>query len=223
MSIAFTLAYTESLFLLLAVAAFLAAETRRPWLAGLFITLATLTRPTGILLLLPLVVLYMQRDGWRPTRAWVPLVLAPLAMLGWYGYLWWLTGDPMASFHAQAYWVCRRIREPLLQRRPTPAACPLMPVILGYYVLLGLYAFSLVYLRPNASPSAYRVVVIVAIGSLFLAGRLDSAVRYLAIAWPAYWGIATRDSRVGRMAILALFALLQVILLWYIFTWNVLP
>ncbi len=222
-AIAFTLAYTESLFLLLAVAAFLAAERRRPWLAGLFVALATLTRPTGILLLLPLMVLDMQRDGWRPTKAWIPLVLAPLALLGWYGFLWWLTDDPMASFHAQDYWNISPEQGAAAAAATNAGSLPVMPVILGYYVLLGLYAFSLVYLRPERFPAAYRVLVLVVIGSLFLAGRLDSAVRYLAIAWPAYWGFATRESRLGRMAILALFATLQVVLLWYVFTWNVLP
>ena len=103
-AVAFTLAYSESLFLLLVISAFLAAEMRRPWLAGIALAVATLTRPTGILLVLPLLLVYIGRDGWRPTRSWVPLVMAPLVLLAWYGYLWWLTGDPMASFHAQDYW-----------------------------------------------------------------------------------------------------------------------
>ena len=58
-AMAFSLAYTESLFLLLAVASFLAAELRRYWLAGILVALATLARPTGILLILPLGVLYL--------------------------------------------------------------------------------------------------------------------------------------------------------------------
>lgn len=45
--------YTEALFLALSVAAFLALRSRRLAVAGLLIAAATLTRPQGILLLLP--------------------------------------------------------------------------------------------------------------------------------------------------------------------------
>ena len=79
-AVAFGMAYPESLFLLFAAAAFLAAESRHYWLAGLALAAATLTRAPGILLLLPLVLVYIDRDGPRPTRAWLPLALAPIAL-----------------------------------------------------------------------------------------------------------------------------------------------
>ncbi len=172
-AIAFTLAYTESLFLLLAVAAFLAAENRRPWVVGILVALATLTRPTGILLLVPLAVLYAQRDGWRPTRAWAPLVLAPVAMLLWYAYLWWLTGDPMAAFHAQSYWDVPPDPSAGAAATSDHGSLPLGPVTVGYFVLIGLYTLTLVYVGPERFPVAYRLMVVVVIGSLFLVGRLD--------------------------------------------------
>ena len=222
-AIAFGLAYTESLFLLLAVSAFLAAEYRRHWAVGVLVLLATLTRPTGILLALPLLVLYAQRDGWRPTRAWLPLALAPIALAAWWAYLWWLTGDPMASLHAQSYWDIPPDPSAVAAAERDAGSLPLAPVILMYYAMIGLYTFSLVFVRPNRFPTAYRVLLVVAIGSLFLAGRLDSAVRYLAVAWPAYWGFATRESVLGRALVLGTFAVLQVVLLWYLFTWNALP
>ena len=103
-AIAYALSYSDSLLLLLAACAFLAMETRHGWLAGIALALATLTRVPGILLGLPLLMLIIERDGWRPTRAWLPLLLAPLVLVGFYGYLWWLTGDPMAAISAQSYW-----------------------------------------------------------------------------------------------------------------------
>jgi hypothetical protein len=54
MSMFFMAAYTESLFLLFSVAAFLAMRAQRWLLAGGLIALATLTRATGVLLLIPL-------------------------------------------------------------------------------------------------------------------------------------------------------------------------
>lgn len=102
--IGFAFAYTEGLFLLLATGAFLAAELRRPWLVGLALAMAALSRVPGILLLLPIAVLYIQRDGWKPSRHWVPLVLAPIALVLHFGAVWLVTGDPMAPINAQDYW-----------------------------------------------------------------------------------------------------------------------
>ena len=81
-AIAFTLSYSESLFLLLAAWRFPGGIETRTAVAGRHrcSPLATLTRVPGILLRLPLLVLYIERDGWRPTRAWMPLFLAPLAL-----------------------------------------------------------------------------------------------------------------------------------------------
>jgi hypothetical protein len=52
--------YTEGLFLLLSVATFLCVRRRRWLLAGLLITLATLTRAPGVLLVVPLCI-----EAWR--------------------------------------------------------------------------------------------------------------------------------------------------------------
>ena len=65
---AFGMAYTESLFLLLTVGAFLAAERGRRPVAGILLALATLTRLQGAALALPLVLLLLRKDGWRPKR-----------------------------------------------------------------------------------------------------------------------------------------------------------
>jgi hypothetical protein len=61
--------YTESLFLLVSVACFLALRQQRWLLAGALAALATLTRAVGILLIAPLLVEYLQvwrARGWRP-------------------------------------------------------------------------------------------------------------------------------------------------------------
>ena len=64
--------YTEALFLLLSVAAFLAMRRQRWLLAGVLIALATLTRAPGLLLLLPLAF-----EAWRALRpAWATLDVA---------------------------------------------------------------------------------------------------------------------------------------------------
>lgn len=91
--------YTEALFLLCAVLAFWGAERERWWLAGLAGGLAALTRQQGILLLLPLAVMFWQaHDGrWEALRvAWrqaLGLALVPAGLVAWLLYRAVALGD----------------------------------------------------------------------------------------------------------------------------------
>jgi hypothetical protein len=92
-------AYTESLFLLLTIGAFLLAE-RRQWLgAGLVTGLAILTRLSGVALLVSLPLLVWKGSDRR--RALVQLASAlPVAAL-YPLYLWIRAGDPFIFMSAQ--------------------------------------------------------------------------------------------------------------------------
>jgi hypothetical protein len=94
--------YSESLYLLLTLAAFVLAERRR-WLgAGAVTGLALLTRPTAVALLPPLVLL-----AWRERergRAVLSLALAPVVFAAYPLYLWAADGDPWRFAHAQRLW-----------------------------------------------------------------------------------------------------------------------
>ncbi|MEX1334163.1 MAG: mannosyltransferase family protein [Candidatus Limnocylindrales bacterium] len=229
-AIAYALSYSDSLLLLLAACAFLAMELRHGWLAGIALALATLTRVPGILLALPLLMLIAERDGWRPTRAWLPLLLAPLVLLGFYGYLWWLTGDPMAAISAQSFW---RAPDPV-EAESVPAVAASGEGTMGMGIApawivalwvgsLAFYAFLFVFFRHDRLRPAYWAVAIIAVATVFLSGRLQSAPRYLAVAWPFDWVLANRSSRLGRGVVLVVFAALQVLVLWLTFTWTMPP
>jgi Mannosyltransferase (PIG-V) len=230
-AIAYALSYSDSLLLVLAACAFLALETKHGWLAGIALALATLTRVPGILLGLPLLMLIIERDGWRPSRAWSPLLLAPLVLLILYGYLWWLTGDPLAPFSAQSYWRAPDAVEAAVVAPPgTTEGDPTMGMSVAPSWILGLwlgslvfYAFLFVFFRHDRIRPAYWVVAIIGLVSVFLSGRLQSAPRYLAVAWPFDWVLASRGSRIGRGIVLLGFALLQVLMLWLVFTWQMPP
>jgi hypothetical protein len=117
----FGLPYTEALFLLLAVGAFLAARSGRWAVAGLVLALASATRVPGLLLVVPVALIYLygpraDRDpaagpagaGWRrllpryrlrPDVLW--LALAPLGIVAFSLYLAQALGDATAWQDAQ--------------------------------------------------------------------------------------------------------------------------
>ncbi|MCW2605852.1 MAG: putative integral rane protein [Frankiales bacterium] len=94
-------AYSESLFLALALPGWLAARRGRWATASVLVALATTVRITGAFLAAALVVELLVQTRGRPGRAAGWLVLPPLALAGYWGYLWALTGDPLRWFTAQ--------------------------------------------------------------------------------------------------------------------------
>ena len=94
--------YSESLYLLLTVAAFLAAERRRFLAAGIACGLALLTRPVGIALL-PALAFFAWRSP-RPWRNLAHLAVAPLVFAAYPVLLWTQRGDPWAFVGAEGFW-----------------------------------------------------------------------------------------------------------------------
>jgi len=102
MSLFLQAVYSESLYLLLAVATFLVAEKRRWLSAGVLAGLAMLTRIAGVALLPALVVMAWRSPERR--RALASLAVAPLlAVL--YPLFWWIhLGAPRAPYAAEGGW-----------------------------------------------------------------------------------------------------------------------
>ena len=92
--------YSESLFLALAVATFLAAEAGRLLSAAALAGFALLARPTGVALLAALAVFaWHSRDR---LRAFASLLLAPLVFMAYPLLLWIQVGDPLAFRSAES-------------------------------------------------------------------------------------------------------------------------
>ncbi len=182
-AVAFAMAYSDSLFLLLALAAIAATRGRRDAAMGILFGLAALTRLPGVLLGIPLLVALIDRDGRRPSRGWAWLLLGPLALLLFSGYLWQLTGDPIAFLHGQAAWN-GPTPPPVLGGPVSTRAEPYFLLLVG--VILA-YTFMLVYLRPDRIPRPEAALAILALVTVLVSGRTVSAPRYLAVAWPFAW------------------------------------
>lgn len=100
-------AYTESLFLLFVLAAFLAMEDQHPLWAGTFGALAALTRLTGVALVIPLAYLYLEQREWDWRRVdWrlLGVLLPSVATLTF--FLWRAAvGLPSLSEVYQTVWL----------------------------------------------------------------------------------------------------------------------
>jgi hypothetical protein len=94
--------YSESLFLALAIGAFLLAERRQFLGAGLVAGLALLTRPAGLALLPPLALLAWRAPDRR--RALGGLAVAPALFAVFPLVLWGQVGDAWAFLDAQERW-----------------------------------------------------------------------------------------------------------------------
>ena len=158
-AVAFAMAYGESLFLLLSVGAFLAAEHRRWAAMGFLCALAALTRLPGVLLVIPLLVLQWQTFG-RPRLPMAWLALGPLALVGFMAYQGVAIGDPLGFLTAQRAWDI-----PPLISSETPASStalfsPLPWLLIG--TLLG-YTFLFVFMRVDRIRLPYVVYAVVAV------------------------------------------------------------
>jgi hypothetical protein len=116
--------YTESLFLLVSVLAISSAWNGRWSRAGIWGALATLTRPNGILIGLPLALLALRdKPGARRLASrWLVLAPIPAVMIGYSAYVYTLSGDPLGWMSAQAFWGYSIGNPPLQQLQRLTAA-----------------------------------------------------------------------------------------------------
>ena len=194
---AFGMAYTEGLFLLFMVAAFLAAERRHRTWAGAFLALTVLSRLQGVGLLLPLWLLMLRQDGWRPrvTQAW--LLLGPLAALGFVLYIGTITGSVSGFLDAQKAW----------GRTGIGSAAPGETIATGFSPYQGALLltlvwslFLLIFRRADRLRLEYWFVPIVFIAAELSSGSLEAVGRITMLAFPYTWILASRRSLFARRA-----------------------
>lgn len=208
-SVAFGMAYTDSLFLLLALASFAAAERGRWGWMGLAYSVATLTRLPGVLIGIPLLVIALRAPG-RSVRAALPLALGPLALGGFTIYLWDRFGVWFAYLQAQVAWnnPASTVISGLLPAGTEPLVALLMFTLL-------FYVFLLVYARPDRLDTPSLIYITVSLLTVVASLRLLSIGRYLAVVWPFAWLLAGRNRWVATVwpavsgGLFALYALLH--------------
>lgn len=125
----FRMAYSESLFLLLAVLTLYGLARQWPiWTVAVLVGLATATRPVGVALIPPLLLTGWRRYDSSRRRFAVLAVAAPLCIWGLAAYMifqYARFGDPLAFVKTQAHW---RSREKSSREEQLLAAATLEPL-----------------------------------------------------------------------------------------------
>jgi hypothetical protein len=231
----YSVAYTESLFLLLSVGAFYAMRRRRlGWVAVCGLA-AGLTRPNGFWLALPLACLAL----WPPERASVdgasqPVTRLRLALLAacvpivgvmiFSGYLYWRFGDPIAWVHGQAAWGV-----PLMLRAgaPDPGKLPgelaIKPIeVIVWIGNIAAFVAAVVAIRPVTGRLglAYGAWIAVNIFPPIAAHLFLSLGRFISVLFPFFFWLAIRIPRPRLMRVAGAFAAGQAVLAIWFFLWR---
>ena len=214
----FLAAYTESLFLLLTLAAFLSAHEKRWWLAGTLGFLASLTRLQGVVLVVPLLYMYLRDRSFHPSRL-RPDILGPLIIpLGAvlfmaYQYLVVGSGPLISTYQTQLYaqfvWPWDNIIA-TFQEILSPEGSFISVLNLS---MAGVF-LAMTVLSFRGLPREYGIYMAVTLCALMLRRTtiqpLVSMSRYVLVLFPAFmlWGRWGRNPRVQRLIVYPSVALL---------------
>ncbi len=196
--------YSEGVFLALSVGCVYAARTGRWAWAGVLGALAAATRSAGLVLLVPLVVLWWRRPAGERSRgelAWLALVPGGQAL---FVLALWAGGvDPLAPFSAQEAFWSRAFAGPLgavpdaltAARRGAPevlgtglaAEVARMDVMLLASLVLAVVALAGAARRLDPAYTAYAATALVLPLSYPVAAQpLMSLPRFLLVLWPLH-------------------------------------
>jgi hypothetical protein len=163
-----------------------------------------------VALLIPLAWILWDHAGrpapaWRAVRpSWLALLLGPIAAVGLYGWVIWLTGDAASYAAAQGAWgrsglggdPTGTLADALTN---TAAIAVLFTQAVNLAVLVFAMAVFLVCWRRDRIPGAYLSVPVLFFAMVFLSGSIQSIGRLLMPAFPLEWMLALRRGVFGRI------------------------
>lgn len=220
-------AFTESLFLALAIGAFWCARTGRWWLVALLAGLSGLAKVQGALLSLPLAFEYI---AWarrnpaplprRATQFAAVLLAGPLATAAFFAFIRYVVGDPLpwsarqnAMWHHQVTWPGETLAV-AVQKALTEGQLTINTFDLLVFALFTILTIASFRLRPAYGLQALTVLTpsLLHVGSQF---PLMSFSRYALSAFPCFIVLAlwaNNRPRIVHLLILTLW--LSLLLVW---------
>ncbi len=225
--------YAESLFLLTSVMAISRAWNGRWWQAGIWGALATLARPNGILVGLPLALLALRdRPGVRQIASrWIIMAPIPAAMIGYSAYVYTLSGDPLGWMSAQDQWGYSIGNAPLRQIQALVAAV-LEHGPYGYFLMSDIASIELIQgvsalIMLALTPAVFRRLG-VAMGVYLLVSMLvplsssafEGLGRYGSVLFPVFMIVGSMQSQRGYEAIVVGCVVFRTLLGTFFVTWQ---
>jgi hypothetical protein len=199
--------YTEALFLFLSAASFYHAMKRQYVAAGIFGFLSSLTRVTGVLLFLPLLLQTRRNEG--VGRRWMgkslPLLLIPAGTLSFFTFHWIRFGDPLLFFRVESAWgrFFNINTETFLLHSRAAVSNLSLDV---FYLLFGVGILGIL-LKRRLLPYALYVGSTLAVA--VSTGTLMSVGRYMLVLFPIYFVGASLKNETARYAWIMLSAALM--------------
>lgn len=175
--------YTESTFLFFSVASFYHALKKQYVIAGLFGLFASLTRLTGILLFIPLLIEYINANRQKLFSVNVlPLFLIPIGTMSFLIYHFIRFNDIMLFFKVENWWGRG------FSFNPVHFSFTTYPSIINFSLdaflcLFTIVAILLVSTRLRLSYGVYMLSTLLAVLS---SGTLMSIGRYILVLFPTY-------------------------------------
>ncbi|MCW3975991.1 MAG: hypothetical protein NWE86_07100 [Candidatus Bathyarchaeota archaeon] len=218
-----SVAYSESLFLLTTLVTWLLYLRGKILSSCISASLATLTRPYGILIILPILSGLLKRNLWKKSL----LVFFPiLTLLGWVWYNFIKTGDYFAFITAQEQWIgqpwqpgnwFREFFLPLLNiKQPTHTMAPLAAYIfLIPFIVLTAYLIIMTF-GIDWKLGVYGTAVFITALSI---GTPLSAPRFIPFIFPLWLNIKTKKFIIAFTA--CVFFYLHAMVVWFLFTSNI--
>lgn len=196
-SFVFTMAYSETLTLLLVVLSFLAVERGYAGRAGVAFGLASLTRAQSAFYVVPLLLAARRRGGGR--LRWLALGLGPLATLSFIVWVAFFTGSWNGYFGSYAAWGrntggAAAGSGSVSQALSGPLALYFAALMVCLIVAVGLFVFA----RADRIPLEYLAIPAIALVMLLASGSLEAVGRVVLLSFPYSWILASRQHPAWR-------------------------
>jgi hypothetical protein len=226
--------YSESVFLLTSVLALGRAYDRRWAQAGIWGALATLTRPNGVLIAIPLAILACRDEPSirQATMRGAALTPIALAFAGFCAYVFVLTGDPFGWMTAQSHWGYSLGHLPWQQLQRVTAAfidngaydyfftsdIAAVELLQAATALAFLALVPLIFRRLGAAMGTY---VLISLLIPLTSNTLEGLGRYASVLFPAFFVIAEMAKTAWMHEALVIVSLvLRTLLVTLFVTWQ---
>jgi len=231
----YSMMYTEAVFFTWMIYSFLAIYYRKYWLVAILLIPLVLTRSSGLVLLLPLYLFFLEREGVLFSKKFdlnkffsrdivvksLVFITGPLAFLLYCFYQYHITTHFFAYGIAQTGWD-RHFMFPLFALFRSP---DLLPALFNSFYIIIVMVYAAFLWKKN--PWSWNALIWVGLVFPLCSGTVDAMPRYISIIFPliVHFGSWVYSKKINY-AFLVLLAILQlsVFYLWIIshpYSWRI--